>query len=105
MQTTTFHGGIYEIEAMIGAEPSIVEMPSMGPATLAAHPAAGCTLTVDFTVSPHYRVADGTARWVRASIGTNGVVSSASAIDIPSAVTAIRAVGTGSGPNWIEVRQ
>lgn len=106
MINETYHGGTYEVEAMVGqaAAPTVIYMPGHGPATVAAHPGAGGTLTVLFTCSPHYRLNDDTARWLPAAIGANGVVSTAAAVDIPSSITAIK-VTAQNAPGWVEVRQ
>lgn len=106
MTNEQYFGGFYEAEAMVGNEagPTIIEVPGKGPATIAAHPGAGGTLTVHFTVSPHYRLKDNSARWIAAAIGTNGVVSSAAATDVPSAITAIKVEAQGA-TGWLELRQ
>lgn len=77
---------------------------SAGPATLAVHPAAGATATVAYTASSPARIAAGTARWIPAAIGEDGVVSEPTAIETITPLTGLRITATG-GEVAVEIVQ
>lgn len=107
MQSTTIHTGRVSLtEALIDADETFVfdAFASAAPATLAVHPSPGATATVSYTVSTPARIAAGTARWLPAAIGEDGVVSAPAATDIPAPVTALRVVAA-LGEVVVEVAQ
>lgn len=102
--TQTARVGIADETVEAGTTFVFTDFLSAGPSTLAVHPAAGATATVSITCSTPARIAAGTARWARAALGEDGVVSAASIIDIPAPLTGIRVEAAG-GTVAVEVVQ
>lgn len=102
--TQTSRVGIADETVLAGTSHVFTDFISAGPAALAIHPAAGATATVSITCSTPARIAAGQARWARAAMGEDGVVSTASIIDIPAPITGIRVEAAG-GTVDVEVVQ
>lgn len=104
LYTQTPRVGIAEETVEAGTTFVFADFLSAGPAALAVHPRAGATATVSITCSTPARIGAGQARWALAAMGEDGVVSTASIIDIPAPITGIRVEAAG-GDVDVEVVQ
>ena len=108
MNQFTFNGTTWELASTIDAgTSSVIEFPDYLPASLAVFAeGASASCTVELTLSSQAALKQGTARWVAAGIGSNGVVANGKdATDIPAPIRAVRITNNGSVAVYVEGMQ
>ena len=101
---TTARISACELTLEAGESTVFNDFAAASPAAVSVHPGAGASALVELSTSLPSRVAAGTARWLPAGVGANGVVSAPEGLVLDAPLTALR-ITASVGPVAVEVVQ